>query len=416
MMRTVGPRAALVSGLVLAIACGSSEDSGFGESSGGGPSAGSSGPGIGNGSSGSGPDRDAEPEECVATEAQATLSKLPVDIVIAIDNSPSMSDEIEEVEEQINDNFAAIIGASGIDYRVVMLSLHGDSVDQKVCIGAPLAGGSCQPLPDEPLESARFFHHSVEVDSHNTFCAVLRNFDRKDEFELHPDGYGELLRAEAFKVFVAITDDNVDTECKGETYNDNDTAEDGTEAAQKFDQELLALSPEHFGSAATRNYMWHSIVGLAPFDDGNLALAHPADAPIVTDTCEPSAKTAGTGYQALSKLTGGLRYPSCGLDYTTIFQSIAAGIIQGAKIACEVPIPAAPAGQTLDLATVVARFTPTGGAAQQFAQVANQAACKDGAFYIEGANIVLCPSTCAVVNSGPGDFKIAYGCTVGGPN
>jgi len=59
-----------------------------------------------------------------------------------IDNSGSMTDEIVEVEEQINLNFAAIIDSAvpAIDYRVVMVSAFGDSGDQEICVGAPLGG------------------------------------------------------------------------------------------------------------------------------------------------------------------------------------------------------------------------------------------------------------------------------------
>lgn len=409
-------RTALASALLSAVACGSDDsNSGFEESSSSGGASSGNGNGFGNGSSGGGTDTDAGPPECVATEAQATLSKRPVDIVFAIDNSRSMSVEIEEVEKQVNQNFANLIGASGIDYRVVMLSLHGDHDDQKVCISAPLASGSCDPLPAQPLESARFFHHSAEVDSHIALCAVLRNFDRKDEMDRHPNGYSEFLRADAFKVFVVISDDDVETSCKGETFDDRSRVSDGEDVAARFDAKLLELSPEQFGAVAARNYLWHSIIGLAPYDDANRTLAHPPEAPIVTAQCAETSKSPGTGYQALSKLTGGLRYPSCELDYTTIFQSIAAGIIEGAKIACEVPIPAPPPGQTLDLSTVVVRFTPNGSATQQFTQVAAAAACTDGAFYIEADQIMLCPGACNAVNAGPGDFKIAYGCKADGP-
>ncbi len=37
-----------------------------------------------------------------------------------------MGDNIQSVQDNINANFAAIIGASGIDYQVVMISEHGD--------------------------------------------------------------------------------------------------------------------------------------------------------------------------------------------------------------------------------------------------------------------------------------------------
>jgi hypothetical protein len=104
---------------------------------------------------------------CVAKEAEAVQGKRPVDIIIAIDNSVSMADEIAGVEDQINTNFAGIIEASGTDYRVIMLSNHGEHhvpgapppADplrlQRICIKAPLSGTSCSPIPTKPVETRR---------------------------------------------------------------------------------------------------------------------------------------------------------------------------------------------------------------------------------------------------------------------
>src|SRR5262245_13950664 len=71
---------------------------------------------------------------CVATSAEAKLEKKPVDIIFIIDNSGSMTDNIAGVERNINQNFASIIGASSIDYRVIMLSEHGSADDQRICV------------------------------------------------------------------------------------------------------------------------------------------------------------------------------------------------------------------------------------------------------------------------------------------
>lgn len=417
-MSSANRRAAvLVCCLLCAAACGSETSPGFGEggSSGGGGASG----GTSNGGIGGDPDggvREGGTGECVATEASASLVRRPVDVVFTIDNSGSMSDEIAEVEEQINQNFASIIGQSGIDYRVIMLSKfggHTEEDEQNVCISAPLSGTSCDPIPDQPVAGERFFHHSVEVKSHDAFCKVLEEYSRADDYDQQPEGYGALLRGDAFKVFVVITDDNVDAECEGvdETFDDRDTAAGGERAAERFDRALLALSPEQFGTAENRNYRWHSIVGLAGFDPADPLLAHPPDAPIVTATCPESSKASGTGYQALSRLSGGLRYPSCGLDYTTIFREIATGIVQGARIACDFPLPTPPDGVTLDVSTLVARFTPADGSpVQSFYRVENAAACEADSFYVDDS-IQLCPSTCDAINAKPGDFKITYGCS-----
>lgn len=422
---------AVLSSLLTVIACGSSGDSpgAFDEndltSSGSSGTSGTSGSSGDFGSSGqsSGSSGSSGGKECAAQEAAASLTKGPVDIIFVIDNSGSMSGEIAEVEKQVNDNFATIIEASKIDYRVIMVSHHGSNTAQRVCVKAPLSGAaSCSPPPAQPVESARFFHHSIDVQSTDAWCRLDEFYAKTDEFGKHPTGWGSLLRANALKVFVVISDDRVSCSFGGKTYNDRKSAgttvADGTAAAADFDARILALSPTQFGTAAKRNYVWHSIIALKEFDTNDKTKAHPATAPIVTDVCTPGAQQPATGHQAMSRLTGGLRYPTCGLNYTTIFTEMAKGVISGAKVACEFPVPPAPAGQTLDLATVVPHYTPgNGGAGKDFAQVPNAAACAADKFYIENNSIKLCPATCDAVQADPkAAIKVLFGCAVKGAN
>ena len=135
---------------------------------------------------------------------------------------------------------------------------------------------------------------------------------------------------------------------------------------------------------------------------------------MVTTVC-PTAVAAGTAYQALSMTTGGLRFPLCDTtSYDAVFQAIADGVVSGATIACEFPIPDPPPGETIDLATVVVEYTPGGGgAAQHFHQVASAAVCEPDGFYIEGPTIKLCPDTCSVVQADPeAKLGILFGCEV----
>ena len=421
--------AAVVASLLTVIACGSSGDPGGSTvpddltssgSSGASGTSGSSGDFGGScgsfgssGTSGGG-------KECAAQEAAASLTKRPVDIIFVIDNSGSMSGEIAEVEKQINLNFATLIEASKIDYRVIMLAKHGNFAQQSICVAAPLSGTSCKPIPAEPVESAKFFQHSKFISSFNALCRVVDSFSKADDFNKHPTGYGALLRANAAKVIVAITDDRVSTgqqEGCNKPYDDQNNVSGGN-VVSTFETDLLALPGAPFGTPGKPNYTFHSIIGVAPFDNADLTKAHPPTAPIVTGKCSPGSENPGTGYQALSVKSGGLRYPSCGLNYTTIFKEIAKGVIEGAKVACEFPVPAAPAGQTLDLATVVPHYTPgAGGAGKDFTQVPNLAACAPDKFYIENNTIKLCPTTCTDVQADPkAAIKVLFGCAVKAAN
>ena len=110
---------------------------------------------------------------CGTQEAEAELVAKPVDIIITIDNSGSMGEEIAGVQSNINVNFAQIIEASGLDYRVIMVSRFGNDSGEDVCIEAPLSGipqGGCEPPPDGRL--ARTHHadqHDAAVDLRNGF-------------------------------------------------------------------------------------------------------------------------------------------------------------------------------------------------------------------------------------------------------
>jgi hypothetical protein len=378
------------------------------------------------GSSGGTSGSSGAPKECAAKESSASFTKKPVDILFVIDNSGSMSEEIREVENQINSNFASIIGASGIDYRIIMVTQHGRNTEQSVCIKAPLSGTNCSSVPASPAETATFFHHSIVVTSVDAWCKLLGSYGTADEFKKHPMGWGTLLRTEAFKVFVTISDDRMATACRvggtAKKFDDMDTPAGATAAANAFDATLLALSPTHFGTAAKRNYVFHSIVGLQYGELSDKTKPTLPSAPLTTATCNsPGVKdavNAGLGHQAISIKTGGLRYPSCrpavGIpaDYSPIFKEMAKGVIDGAKVACEFDVPPAPPGETLDLTTVVPRYMPSNGNAPvDFGQVPNAAACAAGKFFIEATKIKLCPATCDVVQADDkASIKVLFGC------
>jgi hypothetical protein len=349
---------------------------------------------------------------CVQTEAQAERASRPVDVIFVIDNSESMSEEIAAVEDQINTNLVAILEAAKIDYRVIMLSAHGSNADQKVCVKAPLSGTSCDPIPPMPVETARFFHHSVLVGSNHPWCVVINAFDTADQYNLHPGGYGSLLRSAAFKVFIVVTDDRVATSCKGQSFDDLSSATGGPGAASLYDTFLTNLHSAQFGTPSKRNYVWHSIVGMSDYDPTDPTKPAPPDAPIKDTKCS-TAFDIGSGYQALSIKTGGLRFPTCGLDYTAIFSSIANSAITGSALECEFQIPDPPPGETLDLSTVVPEFKPSGGGAPvSFEQVEKSSLCGPDKFFIENKTIKLCPASCDRVKSdlGGAEIKILYGC------
>jgi len=328
---------------------------------------------------------------CGMVNAQATLAKAPVDIIMVIDNSGSMTQEITAVQNNINTSFAAILKASGLDYRVILISRHGLASNQDICIDAPLAGNlSCTPPPAKPTFTANFFQYSVAVASHNSMDLIISTYNKPDAAatNLAPNGWAPWLRQSAVKTFIEITDDN-----QANTYT-----------AASFDTALRGLSVAQFGTAAKRNYIWHSIIGLK--EKAVVTQAYLPTEAIVTTQCSTAAAggNAGSVYQDLSIMTGGLRYPVCQTaNYDAVFKTVAQGVVTGTTLACDFPVPAAPQGKTYILTTAQLKYTPgNGGAAQYFTQVSDMGQCAPNSFYIQGSQIYLCPSTCTTVQADSG--------------
>jgi hypothetical protein len=343
-------------------------------------------------------------EGCVGVSSEATLEKGPVDIVFVVDNSDGMHTNIFAVQDNINENFASIIAASGVDYRVILISEHGKAEgDEAICISGPLSATTCDPIPPMPGQNPPvFFHYSLPVSSHDTFCLLLDTFDgtEPDLFGVAPDGWSEWLRPDALRVFVTFTNDSVN--CTG---YDDPTEPEALEAAETFEAALFAKSPEHFGDGDNPNFVWHAVAGMVPNDPPNAAWL-PAD-PIQSELCD-TAKGAGMGYQALSIRTGGLRYPVCEWEsYDVIFNELAKGIIESSEISCSFPVPDPPPGETIDIDTVsVEYFPPNGGPKIELDRVDSLAQCTSDSFYLENDVIHLCPETCASVNAGEEGGKI----------
>jgi len=363
---------------------------------------------------------------CVNIEVEAEQTVLPADIIFMIDNSGSMSAEISSVEQNINVNFAAIIGASGVDYQVIMVTDHGSS-SLEVCIGPPLSTtANCNGAPGDVAN--QFHHYDINVQSWDSLCIALdtlygtNNGGEADEQALHPEGWSKWLRQNAIKVFVEITDDDINCTWNGTQlfdYSDPNPQSPTGMAAQTaidFDQLLLQEAPAQFGTTAARNYQFYSIIGIN--EKPNPLEAWQPGEPIIgtsgTDDCD-TASGPGWGYQWLSKGTNGLRFPVCQFSsYDAVFQAIAAGVVSGASVPCEFDISGNQ--EPIDPNSLLVEYTPGSmGPLETFAQVMGQAACgvNDQAFYIDGDLVKLCPSTCDKVSADQdAGLKVVAQCTV----
>lgn len=326
-----------------------------------------SGSGTGSGSSGGGGG-----EACGNVTSEATLVKRPVDIIFIIDNSGSMQDEIDAVEANVNVSFANIIGASTLDYRVVMISKYAKvagAYTAPICVSAPLSGnGDCKAPPPTSVDGPRFFQLDQGVNSHDSLRVLLATYE---------SGWKKWMRPGAARVFVDITDDESDI------------------PHEEFDAKLLAMDPVTFGTAAQRNYVFHAIAG---FEGKAASAAWLPSEPVVERICGGEVVDDARRYQRLAILTGGLRFPICDEQrFDVVFKAIAEGVVSGTQVACDFPLPAVPTGKTLDKVRV--SYTPSAGADRVFTPAASEAECADDRFVVDAANVRLCPQTCAAVRA-----------------
>jgi hypothetical protein len=343
---------------------------------------------------------------CQTAQADAMLEREPVDIIVVLDNSGSMSEEMGAAEENINVNFANILDEAQADYRVILVSRHRkgeregtdeSEANTSICVTTPLSGLAACPA-DDPVFSDRFFQWGGKIESFNALNWMIDAYDNPPEnsgaAELAPNGYGEWLRPGAKKVFVVMTDDD-------ESNDDEETplTVDGFLAG------LTAKDAAAFGTAAAPTFNFHSIIGVK--EKADPTAAYDATEPLVEEECTGNGadiEATGVTYQQLSILTDGLRFPLCQFPgYDAVFRAIAENVIVKSNIACEFDIPPPPAGTQLDLDKVAVRKTAQSGAESQFLQAPTQGDCQADAFYIDRtANQVhLCPEACEAVRGDP---------------
>lgn len=107
------------------------------------------------------------------------VDQRPVDVIFVIDDSGSMDDDNQAVQDNIN-TFSSSIAAAGVDYHVVLVGTTN--------VPAPLGG------------SAEFRQIDTNVDSNDPLIELVDNYPL----------YRNHLREDAVKHFVVITDDESD--------------------------------------------------------------------------------------------------------------------------------------------------------------------------------------------------------------
>jgi len=298
-------------------------------------------------------DADVDAAGCATLDLAAAPTTRPIDVIVWVDDGGSFAGERAKVARSIGVNLADILDAAHVDYQIVLLS-------------------SATSIPEPLRSSTRFFHapggYSAGSGGYVFFSSPT-----------YLANYVDHLRTDAFKVFLSATD------CEGEA---------GTFDA--FEMALTTNAPTQFVSGDHRNFAYDMI--------GNLALRTPSTAPYTpTDASAARGSFSGGRFsrcvntQAGAIETGGLRLGVDAPDYDALFMAIAELSIGASRLPCSF---APPPGE-LDLHRIRFRYQPGDGSMEQaYRQVADAAACGPaGGFYLDGAMVQLCPSTCDLVSA-----------------
>ena len=363
-------------------------------------------------------------QSCADDTGTATPQSRPVDIIVAVDNSSSMSGEIRAVVDRINNDFAAILEMNNVDYQIILVSRHGaidhrqnSCDDHGICIEPPLASGACMPN-QPPMTTELFRHYSVCINSEDSFRKLAGSFDRsppswagafrpseyfatapdpddddvRTPIDTAPDGWHVWLRPGALRAFLEISDD------------------DSNEAASDFIDWMYSKDPMYFGTAEEPNWVFHSILGIDENDPANQPWG--PDDPVVTGRCR-GGEGIGRDYQELSTMSRGLRFPLCNNDsFDVIFQALAADVVEGVAVPCRFQPSVLSSGAEPDFNRVIVIYEPGTGTARALQRVDDESACADGDFYVDGNEIQLCTGTCSAVEmDAEATISIRVGCT-----
>jgi len=326
---------------------------------------------------------------CSETSATADSAILPADIIVVVDNSGSMTDEAQSVQDSMVD-FVTTITMSGIDAHVILIS--DDSDDQQgICVPAPVGSGQCPN--DENLPNFR--HYVQPVGSGNSLQLITSTYTE----------WSSSLRPNATRTIVVISDDN-----SGITMD-------------AFKIALIAMDPTFAGfkfDAIVAPYDLSTAVCFPCINTGNCMACDPCcglDSQLGI-ACTALPADEGVVYKELVTDTGGVLGNLCTQDFLPVFQDVATSVVSGSQVPCLYTIPDPPDGAMIDLGKVNVDYTLTpAGTPALISNVADEAACTaSGGWYysppINPTQVVLCPATCDIVQaSTEAEVSVKFGCS-----
>ncbi|MCP4757245.1 MAG: VWA domain-containing protein, partial [Proteobacteria bacterium] len=233
-----------------------------------------------------------EDEDCAGVSQSAQNSLSPVDIIIAVDNSGSMTEEAVFVQQNMN-GFSEQISGSGVNAHIVLIS-KGTLDTNGICVDPPLGSGDCPADSNPPT----YLHLPREVGSSDALIQLSAAY---------PAWRGS-LRVNSVRHIVIVSDDNSMPFA----------------TAQWFINTMGNKNPPFDDFTA------HAIVSSLEAD-----VACGQDPPHAC--CELSA-SRGTVYEALVNKTGGVLGDLCAQDFQPVFDELAK-VMSDVPIACEWELP-----------------------------------------------------------------------------
>lgn len=304
---------------------------------------------------------------CGSVEQKARNMLQPVDVILSIDTSGTMRDEIMFVKENMN-AFSQQIRDRGVDVRVVLIAAEWTGMEDPfggllftdgLCIDPPLGSGQC------PADSrAPEYAHVVEV---------IGQWNILDAYILRYADYKAYLRPSSLKTFVSVSDTDAST------------------TADKFVADVDGLEP---GSSMWSNWRYSAIY---PFD-----------------TCLADA-TPGLVHADLVQRTGGVGGDLCNQDFAPVFDDLAKKLVADVKLACDWSIPAAPPGEMFEIGKTNVQLT-VNGTNEALLKAPTIASCgtNEGWHYDDEANpsrVIVCPATCDRIQAAESaEINVLFGC------
>jgi hypothetical protein len=323
-------------------------------------------------------------DECTAVNEMAQNTRGPADVIIAIDNTTSMYNEIEEVRNNMN-RFSEMITAEGLDLRIVLIScLTPDCLTNDrwhtICIAPPLGTeDACQPDGNHTDDSnlPDYLHVNSRVESRKGLESII---DTQPEWV-------SVIRDNSAKHIVIISDDDDDW------------------TAQQFYDQLTSLDDRFV------DFQFH---GIFAYLDKDEACAISEQDPC----CEFAAPDGeGTVYKDLVQMTEGKSGNLCLQEFDPVFDEFANAVVASAKLNCEWVIPEPPDGQELDPTKVNVLYSDGENDTFMFGRVESADQCDqvEHAWYYDNPDeptmILICPQTCDWIQGQIGSrIDVQFGC------